>query len=345
MLAKAKARYLFSNDLLLRIRNPAWHTIRMTALLGHGWFQMPALPVLWLAISSFTAGAAGSPIEISLSGQFASFTNRNHPGERIGYRFHEHLPLAWGEVPVTGTVGQTSLSLAAIKRFTARPGVKTFHRRVTEAGWIPQDWTFHLAPAADGIDLLWIVKTEDAGLREFYGVQQCFRLTGVANEGWRHNYARTAAFSEFDLWPHSTNEVPQTSLTWVLRQKSLQQLPPRRETVGCRTPYGEAMDTRRSGGQLDLQELVGHYQARMLWTADSGLILRTSVDRKWSTGVYWERTTHVTDHHPADCLHAIVNIGGIAPHSQRALRGKIYWLAGPGEILVKHWRKDFPAGK
>ena len=28
--------------------------------------------------------------------------------------------------------------------------------------------------------------------------------------------------------------------------------------------------------------------------------------------------------------------------SQRVLRGKIYWLAGPGEMLVRHWRRDFP---
>ena len=53
----------------------------------------------------------------------------------------------------------------------------------------------------------------------------------------------------------------------------------------------------------------------------------------------------LSDHHPADCLHAIVNIGGIAPHSHRVLRGKIYWLAGPGARFVEHWRKDFPGSK
>jgi len=320
----------------------------MKSLTGHFCVEMTALFALWPAWSPFAVAATGSPIAISLSGQFASFTNCNHSDNRIGYRFHEHMPLAWGDVPVPGTVAEraakTSPSPAALKRFTARPGAKIFHRRVTETGWIPQDWTFHLAPTADGIDLLWVVKTEDAGLPEFYAVQQCFRLTGVSNEGWRHKYARTPAFSEFDLWPRSPAEAPQTSLTWVMRQRLLQQLPPRRETIGCRTPYGEAQDTRRSGGQLDRLELIGHYQARMLWTADGGLILRTSADRKWSTGIYWERTTHVSDHHPADCLHAIVNIGGIAPHSQRTLRGKIYWLAGPGETLVNHWRKDFFAG-
>ena len=105
------------------------------------------------------------------------------------------------------------------------------------------------------------------------------------------------------------------------------------------------MDTQRSGGHLETLDRVGAYQARMLWTSDSGLVLRTSLDEKWSTGLYWDRTTHMSDHHPADCLHAIVNIGGIAPYSQRVFRGKIYWIAGPGETLVEHWRKDFPNAK
>jgi len=321
----------------------------MRLLTAYRAVQTVAIIALCLGWSPLTAEAFKSPIDIFLSGEFASFTNRNHTDNRIGYRFHEHTPLIWGKVPALRTLAEPATSKppspAALKRFCARPGTKTLHRRVSEAGWIPQDWTFHLAPASDGIDLLWIVETAETGLPEFYGVQQCFRLTGVANEGWRHKYARTAAFSEFDLWPHSKADAPQTSLTWTLHQKSPQQLPPVRETVGCRTPYGKAMDTRRNGGRLDPLELIGNYQARMLWTADSGLILRTSADRKWSTGIYWERTTHVTDHHPADCLHAIVNLGGVAPHSQRILKGKIYWLAGPGETLVKHWRKDFPAGQ
>lgn len=172
------------------------------------------------------------------------------------------------------------------------------------------------------------MKTEEVGLPEFYGIQQCFRLPGrLAKSAWRQKYARTAAFSEFDLWKNAPNEPAQTSLTWVLHNGSLQQLPAVKEMVGCRTRYGGTLDTRRSGGHLDALEHNGPYQARRLWTSDDGLILRTSADGKWSTGLYWERTTHLSDHHSADCLHASANIGGVAPHAQRVLRGKIY-LAG-----------------
>jgi hypothetical protein len=49
----------------------------------------------------------------------------------------------------------------------------------------------------------------------------------------------------------------------------------------------------------------------------------------------------VTDHHPADCLHGIVNIGGIPPKSKRSIRGKIYWFQGTLDDLAKRWRRDF----
>jgi len=303
----------------------------------------------WLGVilSGFAIStiAQGGPIQIELFDQFASFTNRDHPDNRIGYRFHEHTPLTYGDVPSKSSESQPKEMLLELERFKARPNIKVFHRRITEAGWVPQDWTFYLAPVADGVELLLVVKTEAAGLPEFYGIQQCFRLTGTANEAWRQKYARSPAFSEFDLWKSVPAVAEPVSLTWVLRNGLLQQIPAGKETIGCRTPYGEAIDNRRSGGHLENLQYIGPYRAHMLWTADSGLIIRTSPDRKWSTGIYWERTSHLSDHHPADCLHAIVNIGGITPHAQRVLRGKIYWLAGSSETLVEHWRKDFPAHK
>jgi hypothetical protein len=301
--------------------------------------------LLALGCLAVTASAAAGPIQIELFKEFASFTNREHPDHRLGYRFHEHTPLTHGDVPPPLPVRERTRMAADLERFTRRPGVRTFQRRVAEAGWIPQDWTFHLAPVADGIELRLVVQTGAVGLPEFYGVQQCFRLTGAGNEPWRQQYARAPAFSEFDLWSSAPPGAPRVSLTHILRRGRLHPLPSVPETVGCRTPFGETLDVRRSGGRLDQLEFIGPYRARMLGTADDGLILRTSADGRWSTGLFWERTTHLSDHHPADCLHAIVNLGGVAPHSQRVLRGKIYWLAGPGEKLVRHWRRDFGPAK
>jgi hypothetical protein len=303
------------------------------------------VPFMMLAQAcAITAIAGESPIQSELLGEFATFVHRDHSGNRIGYRFHEHTPLVYGDVPQTGEGARQvdSSAEAEADRFRHRPGVKTHRKRVDEEGWIPQVWTFYLAPIQDGIDMLLVVEAEDTGLPEFYGIQQCFRLSGATNAEWRQKYACTPAFSEYDLWAQTPGDAGKTSLTWLSRGGALQQLPACKETVGCRTRYGEAIDVRRSGGRLDTLTHVGPYNARMLETADSGLVLRTSHDRSWSCGIYWERSTHLTNHHPADCLHAIVNIGGVPPHSKRAVQGKIYWLRGSGEKLVRHWRRDFP---
>jgi len=302
------------------------------------------VPLMLFAQACAIASAAGEgPITVEVIGDYATFTNRDHPGNRIGYRFHEHTPLVYGDVPQSGQETQQAGPPVELqlKQFRNCPGVKTHCKRVTEDGWIPQTWTFYLAPVQDGIEMLLLVETEDAGLPEFYGIQQCFRMGGVTNAEWRQKYARTPAFSEYGLWAE-TPDAAKPSLTWVLRSGALQQLPACKDTVGCRTRYGEGIDARRSGGHLESMTHVGPYNARMLENADSGLIFRTSPDRTWSCGVYWERTTHLTDHHPADCLHAIVNIGGVPPHSKRILHGKIYWLSGPGEELVRHCQHDFP---
>ena len=212
-----------------------------------------------------------------------------------------------------------------------------------EEGWIPQTWTFYLVPVRDGVDMLLLVETEDVGLPEYHGIQQCFRLGGVTNSEWRQKYARTPAFSEYDIWKAQGNE--ESNLTWVLRAAVLEPLPGCKETVGYRTSIGESMDRLMNGGNLEGMTHVGPYKARMLGTADGGVIWRSSQDGAWSCGVYWERTTHVTNHHPADCLHAIVNTGGVAPHAKRAVAGKIYWLKGDGAEVVRHLTQDFPCSE
>ena len=104
-----------------------------------------------------------------------------------------------------------------------------------------------------------------------------------------------------------------------------------------------AVDTERSGGKLDTMTEVGPYHAKMLDPIDAGLATRVDAAHEWVSGLYWERTSHVTGHHPADCLHAIVNIGGVPSHSRRLLHGKIYWFKGSLEDLARHWKRDFPA--
>ena len=303
-------------------------------------------------VSTVAADDMVSPITVGLSESkgFATFTNQLHPGNRIGYRFHEHTPMVSGEAPATASAAGIDPTESS---FAQRPGVLKHSLTIGNADWVPQRWTFYLAPVADGIEMLWVVDTFDVGLNQHYAVQQCFRMGGKSNQEWRRTIAETPAFSEFDLWdstetrgcnPLAEKDASvKTSLSYVLRNGTWAPLPAVRETVGARTPSGLIFDRERAGGRIDSMQEVGPYHARMLEPIDNGLIARIDKDKTWVCGIYWQRTSHVTGHHPADCLHSIVNIGDVPPHSKRAIRGKIYWFKGSLQDLAEHWKQDFPS--
>ncbi len=278
---------------------------------------------------------------------FAFFDHRGHPGNRIGYRFFEHAPMVYGAVPGNSREAGIDANSDArlVREFAARPGVLTHEVDVKGEEWAPQKWTFYLLPEDDGIEMLLRVEAGETGLNDYYGVQQCFRLGGQTNAAWRQEIARTPAFSEYDYWQElKAAGEPPMSLTWILRRGSWEALPAKTGTVGARTPLGLELDRRRTGGNLASMPRVGPYDAEMLHPADDGLITRVNRERTWVAGIYWQRTSHVTVHHPADCLHSIVNLGGIPPGGVRVLRGKIYWFPASLEDLGQRWRRDFPAG-
>ena len=222
--------------------------------------------------------------------------------------------------------------------FTKRQGVLIYKKEVEKNDeWIKQDWTFYMAPVSDGIDVLLVIQTYADALPEYYGVQQCFRMSGATNAEWRQTIARTPAFSEYDLW--ATEKEKKSSLTWVVRNSQWQQFPVFTDAVGARTPFGVEIDKKRF--QDKLPEKVGPYQALMYDPIDMGLITRTNKEGTWISGIYWQGTSHVTDHHPADCLHSIVNVGNIPSFSKRAIHGKIYWFKGSKEDLLEKFKKDF----
>jgi hypothetical protein len=283
-----------------------------------------------------------SPIKVKNDGIFITFTNHLHPNNRIGYQIFEHTPIVFGKVPRNlQEAGIDSSQLAKLeKEFSKRQEVLTVKHRINKEHWIRQDWTFYLAPAQDGIDILLLVDTFDKGLPSYYGIQQCFRMSGHTNSLWRQKIAKTPAFSEYDLWAKEKDQLYKTSLTWVRRNGEWQTLPAIKETVGARTQLGLLIDNKRTKGKL--MGKVGPYEAKILEPVDDGLITRSNLEETWISGIFWGGTSHLTNHHPADCLHSIVNIGGIPSHSRRAVRGKIYWFRGTKMDLAKIFKRDFP---
>ena len=278
---------------------------------------------------------------------FATILNSQHSGNRIGYRFFEHSPIPYGEVPLSPQQGGFDLNIVSQleDRYKNNPRIFVFTQLIPkDESWVKQNWTFYMSPVNDGIEILLVVRTFGEGLPEYYGVQQCFRMTGETNSSqWRKTIALTPAFSEYDLWEQEG--ALKTSLTYIVRNGKWECLMAQKEAVGARTPAGVGIDFLRTNGQP--KSHVGPYKAEMLAPIDFPLITRMDKSDQWVCGINWENSSHVTNHHPADCLHSIINIGGIPPFSKRAFRGKIYWFEGNTNDLMEHYEADFkqPNGK
>ena len=297
------------------------------------------LPLLLIFSSMIKAQI---PIQIEqIRPNFITISNDLHGENRIGYRFHEHEPIAYGRVPLSDREANLHPDKidVLIDSFKTSDNVFTYtHEIEKSAHWVKQDWKYYLVPKKDGLEILLEVNTYEEGLPEYYGVQQCFRMSGITNEAWRQEIAKTPAFSEYDLWKNE-GDKQKTSLTFVLRNNQWEPLPAGDKCVGARTPLGLAVDHLRTDGNL--MDEVGPYKALMQMPIDNSLITRTDVDEKWVSAIYWEQTSHVTNHHPADCLHSIINIGNIPPRSRKILRGKIYWFKGSKDQLYHHFTQDF----
>jgi hypothetical protein len=282
-------------------------------------------------------------IHISLAQpNFATMVNDKHSGNRIGYRFHEHSPISYGKVPFSDKVANINAekTKALEENFKNAANVFVYKHEIKEDSiWVKQDWTFYLKPVQDGIEILLVVNTYDEGLPAYYGVQQCFRMSGRTNREWRKKIANTPAFSEYDLWDSQSPDAEKKSLTYVLRNHEWQTIPADEKATGARTPLGIEIDNLRTEGQPMAE--VGPYRATMLKPIDNGLITRVNLSRTWVCGIYWQNTSHVTDHHPADCLHSIINIGNVPPSAKKTMLGKIYWFEGNLNDLYDHYMKDF----
>ncbi len=273
---------------------------------------------------------------------FVTFQNQLHPQNKIGYRLFEHKPFVFGTVPEK-SIPETAKANKLEKQFAKNPEVFVHTVEVNKEAWAPQVWKYYIVPVEDGFELLWVVMTKDKGLNEFYVAQQCFRMSGKTNVPWRRKIAETPAFSEYDLWSQQESAgTPRTALTFVRRAGTWQPIPPISQHVVCRTSTGLAMDILRSDG--DIKKIVGmepYGPSKFEPDIDCGLIIRTSSDDEWACGLYWECTSHVSNHHPADCFHSFVNLGPLAPNSKRAIRGRIYWMKIPKIELFDRWQKEF----
>ncbi len=195
---------------------------------------------------------------------------------------------------------------------------------------------FYFLPEADGVKV-WLRYTAVRDILNSCCIQQCLRFTGQFNAEWRRSVACIPFLSEFDMQAMGN---PNGTLTWARRAGRWFAFP---------LPYTAypALPVPPGGPGYGAERI------------DHGLVARQTVDRKqapasyfaavahgatWdqmAAGMYWERTVLVSNRHPADCIHAWLDVGPLEAGQSRTLHGKIYFFAGSREDLLDHWHKDF----
>ncbi len=201
-------------------------------------------------------------------------------------------------------------------RFRSFAGGSARARGLDSGGRVERQFFFR--PAEDGVDM-WMRLTTHVAAPGACAVQQCLRFSGETAQEWRRPIACVRPLSEFDL---QARGCPNETLTWARRGGRWLRFPV--PATKLHTPPGARLLGRGSDGRVD-----------------HGLILREARDGSCAAGMYWERTAYVSNRHPADCVHAVVDFGPLAAGESRTVRGKFYFIEGAKDDLLSAWRGQF----
>jgi hypothetical protein len=196
------------------------------------------------------------------------------------------------------------------------------------------DLEFYFQPDRDGIQIALKVHSR----RDIVGsclLQQCLRFTGSINQHWRTEIAHVPFLSEFDMQAMGR---PNASLTYYRQNNNWLSFPVQHTTIQTIEPGQNCQDKEIADHGLIVRESAHRDQAPG-WYWD-----QVAPGTKWdqiSAGLYWERTAKISNRHPADCVHAWVDIGPLSVEETRVIRGKIYYLEGSKEDLFGSWLRDF----
>lgn len=254
-------------------------------------------------------------------------------------KFDAKKPLLWDDFPLQGRDWlrkYDDLQSAASKglKFSA---FEDGSARVLLSGYEPGLMVEILfQPQDDGVHLQMNVSTS----REIGGgscLQQCLRFTGAMNAAWRTRIAHVPFLSEFDM--HAMGR-PNATLTCGRENGDWSQLPVEYTVIPTTSHSDDSGEKIKKA--LDHGLIVRespHRQEAPQWYWQ-----RVAPGTEWeqiSAGMFWERTALVSNRHPADCVHAWVDIGPLAEGETRIIQGKVYYIEGSKDELLSHWRRDF----
>lgn len=199
-------------------------------------------------------------------------------------------------------------------------------------GHLELEMTFE--PAEHGLDL-WLLATSSQDINGSFCLQQCLRYTGRYNQEWRSRIAHTPYLSELDM--HAMGR-PNATLTYGRRDGQWAPFPVQHTAAPAVPGYTLPADEPAFDHGLIVRESP-HRQEAPEWYWQ-----QVAPGMDWdqiTSGIYWERTALISNRHPADCVHAWVDLGPLPAGETRLLRGKFYYLAGGREDLLARWRRDF----
>jgi len=202
-----------------------------------------------------------------------------------------------------------------------------------------QERTWRFVPEEHGVRM-WMSLTTHEPILGGYVVPQCLRLGGGIGFGFRRTVARVPFLSE--LLMQALGNANGT-LTWARNKGRWHPFPV--PFTRYHTPAGEGVyaDSR---GQVDIGLIVRQSASRA--EAPSSYWRYVAPDARWDTwscGLYWQRTAYISNRHPADCLHAGVDLGSLEAGKSRTVAGKFYWIEGTKDDLLAHWREEFREGE
>jgi hypothetical protein len=224
----------------------------------------------------------------------------------------------------------------------ATPVQLSFRAGAAGAAWCicitgAQKQEFHFRPVTDGVEMRLRFST-DLPLEGGYCLQQCLRFTGRMNMTWRRAIAEIPYFSELDL--QAAGGANRT-LTYARRGREWFGFPVQHVAYPTQAALSvPAMSPEPIDQGLIVRETLPRNQAPEEYWAD---VAPGSTWDRIVAGLYWERTAFVSNRHPADCVHAGIDVGPLAAGQARTLHGKVYFLEGTKDDLLAHWQQDFPS--
>lgn len=198
-----------------------------------------------------------------------------------------------------------------------------------------QERTWRFTPEETGVRI-WMKLTTHEPLPNGFILQQCLRFSSGIGFGFNGTVAQVPFLSE--LLMQALGNANGT-ITWVRRAGEWQALPV--PFTRYHTAVGEGIYAD-SSGRVDCGLIVRESASRAQAPASYWqMVAPDATWETWAAGLYWERTVYVSNRHPADCLHAGVDCGGLAAGESRTVEGKFYWLEGTKADLYALWQREY----